>query len=231
VKATPTRRLPGAFFAGVTNAEIGRRLKIGRTSARWRAPRKELHSLHVAACGIWRKIQHMNRMALVLAVFVSCPIFAQQDAQRPRLAVSVRSAKTTYRITEKIQLEIQVSNVGQNTLLINRHPGWGVGRIDIRVFDSNGKEVVTSFLADEVPPLPKADDFLELGPNEFFGVRVEEPITHFVNSAGMYEMIVDYTSPLPEKWIRENVKLPSSPLWGRERGTIESSRIKILVEK
>jgi hypothetical protein len=139
--------------------------------------------------------------------------------------------ETTYRISEKIQLEIQLSNVGESAFVINRHLSWGVGRTDIQVFDSNGKEVFTTFLADEVPPMPKQDDFFELGRNEFFGVRVEEPITHFFNTPGIYEVVVDYTSTDSEQWTRENVKLPNVPSWGQERGTVESSRIKIAVEK
>jgi len=173
----------------------------------------------------------MHRLTLVLTVFLSCPILAQQDGQKPRLAVLVRSSKATYRISERIQLEVQLSNVGQNAFVINRHLSWGVGRTDIRVFDSNGKEVFTSFLADEVPRMPKVDDFFELGPNEFFGVSVEEPMTHFVNTPAVYEFVVDYTSTDSLEWTRENVKLPNAPLWGRECGTIESSRIKITVEK
>jgi len=99
------------------------------------------------------------------------------------------------------------------------------------VFDSIGKEVFTTFLADEVPLPPRESDFLELGRDEFFGVRVEEPLAHFVNTPGTYELVVDYTSPDSEQWTRENVKLPDGPLWARERGTIESSRIRITVEK
>jgi len=33
-------------------------------------------------------------------------------------------------------------------------------------------------------------DFVELDPNQFFGVYLEEPITDFVNSPGTYEFVV-----------------------------------------
>jgi hypothetical protein len=147
------------------------------------------------------------------------------------LAVSIRSPKPSYGIKEKLSLEIQFENVGNESLLIWRAWAWGVGRTDVRVFDSNGKDVFTSFLADQLPQMPRMEDFIELKPKEFFGVRLTEDTTHFVNTAGTYDFVVEYTVPLSEREIRKYVKLPDVPVWGYERGKIASNKIRIDVSK
>jgi hypothetical protein len=143
------------------------------------------------------------------------------------LAVSIRSVKPSYRIKEKLGIEVQLENVGNQPLLLWRSWAWGVGRTDVRVIDSNGKDVTTSFLADQLPPMPRKEDFIELKPNEFFGIRLTEDATHFVNAPGTYDFAVKYTVPLTEQDIRKDTRLPDLPVWGRERGTIASSRIRI----
>ncbi|MBZ5663164.1 MAG: hypothetical protein LAO30_01035 [Acidobacteriia bacterium] len=172
--------------------------------------------------------------ALVLGAAVSPALKlaeGQEQPVKPTLSVSVRSAKLSYGIKEKFQLQIQVENLGGESLLVWRHVGWGVGRMDVRVFDSNGKEVFTTFLADEVPPMPREDDFIVLEGGEFFGNRVSEDATHFVNTPGTYDIFVEYTSSLPEQYLRKNLRLPNLPLWSRERGTIASNKIRIEVTK
>jgi hypothetical protein len=151
---------------------------------------------------------------------------AQQPAA-PALSVSVRSTESSYYIKGNIRLEIQIENVGSESLLVWRHPGWGVGRINVRVFDSSGKEVFTTFLADEIPPPPRENDFIVLEGGEFFGTHLSEVATHFVNTPGAYDIFVEYTSPLPEEYLRKSIQLPHLPLWSRERGTIVSNRVRI----
>jgi hypothetical protein len=152
---------------------------------------------------------------------------AQKQSSKPMLSVAVRSAKTSYSIKENINLEIQLENVGTESLLLHRNLGWGVGRTDVRVLDNDGKEVNTTFLADEIPPPPRDKDFIELRPNDFFGVRLTESAKHFVNTPGTYDFFVEYTSIVAEEWVRKNVKLPPHPVWSRERGTIVSNKLRI----
>jgi hypothetical protein len=172
--------------------------------------------------------------ALLLAVAVSSSLSsgkAQKQSARPMLSVSVRSVKTSYSIKENICLEIQLENVGTKPLVLYRNWGWGVGRTDVIVLDSHGKEVNTTVLADEIPPLPEDKDFMELKPNEFFGIRLIESATHFVNTPGTYDFLVEYTNIVSEEWAHENVKLPPLSLWSRERGTIVSDKVKIDITK
>ena len=171
----------------------------------------------------------MCRFIFPLLVLLACPL-ATAQATNPelKLSVTLRSMRTTYRVTEDIQLEVQLTNTGHRSFLLRRQLGWGYGRTDIRVFDSKGKEVFTTVLADELPPPPVEEDFLKLDPHQFFGVQLQEPIRNFVNAPGTYESEVDYTSHLSEDWAQDHMKLPM-PFWSRERGTIESDHVTIVV--
>jgi len=64
---------------------------------------------------------------------------------------------------------------------------------------------------------------------QFVGTHVEEPVTHFVNKPGVYELVVEYTSYLSEQYAREAMKMPDATFWSRERGSVLSNRIKVTV--
>lgn len=66
-------------------------------------------------------------------------------------------------------------------------------------------------------------------PNEFFGIALNESATHFVNTPGMYDVFVEYTSMVTEEWAHKYVRLPRLPLWSRESGTTVSNKIRIEV--
>ena len=176
----------------------------------------------------------VSGLFVLFAVCLGSWLSSAQDRNRgakPTLSISIRSSAASYSIKGKLRLEIQLENSGDEPLLVWRSWGWGVGRTNVRVLDGDGKEVFTSFLADEIPPPPHSADFLELKPKEFFGVQLSEDATHFVNTPGKYEIMVEYTAPLTEEYIRKSVRLPDFPLWGRERGTIVSNKIGVEVLK
>src|ERR1700737_2566881 len=102
----------------------------------------------------------------------------QKELIKPALSVSIRSARSTYSIKENLRLEIQLENVGGESVLVCRNWAWGFGRTDVRVLDSNGKDIFTTFLAEELPPPPGVEDFLELRSGEFFGIRLNESAAH-----------------------------------------------------
>jgi hypothetical protein len=145
----------------------------------------------------------MPKTLISSVLFVLSAIAAVLSAQenkelaKPALSVSVRSAEPSYSIKKNICLEIQLENVGKEPLLLFRSWGWGVARTNIRVFGVDGKEVVTTFLADQIPP-PTEADFIQLQPNEFFGIRLDESATHFVNAPGSYTVLVEYKSTVSD---------------------------------
>jgi hypothetical protein len=147
------------------------------------------------------------------------------------LKVTLRSGASSFSIKGTLQLEILRENVSGQTLIVPRWWGWGGGRTNVWVYDSNGKEVTTSSLADELPPPPQPWDFVVLDSGQFVGTRVEDPATHFVNRPGVYELVVEYTSYLSEQYARGAMKMPDDPFWSRERGPVLSNRVKVTITK
>jgi len=167
---------------------------------------------------------------LLLSLAMVYPAFTQETANK-MLKVSLRSESPSCNINGDLQLEITRENVGAPDLIVPRWWGWGGGRTNIWVYDDKGKEVVTTFLADEPPPPPKLWDFILLDRGEFVGTRVNEPVKHFVSKPGVYELVVEYASYLSEQDAREVMKMPDAPFWSRERGSLLSNRIKVIVTK
>jgi hypothetical protein len=97
----------------------------------------------------------------------------------PKLGITLRTDQESYSLHSKIQLVIVRENQGDQDLLVPREWGWGVMRTNIRVFGAQGKEVRTSFLADELPPPPQSWDFILLEAGQFVGTRVKESVRAF----------------------------------------------------
>jgi hypothetical protein len=110
-----------------------------------------------------RKLLFMKRLGwlLLLSVVTIRPAFAQDTAVK-MLEVTLRSRSSSCRISDNLELEIIRENVGSHDLVVPRSLAWGGGRTNIWVYDDKGKEVVTTFLADELPPPPQAWDFVVL---------------------------------------------------------------------
>lgn len=167
---------------------------------------------------------------ILLSVATLLPALAQETGQR-MLKVTLRSGASSFSIKGNMQLEILRENVSGQTLIVPRWWGWGGGRTNVWVYDSNGKEVTTSFLADELPPPPQPWDFVVLNSGQFVGTRVQDPVTHFVNRPGVYELVVEYISYLSEQYARGAMKMPDDPFWSRERGPVLSNRVKVTITK
>jgi len=172
----------------------------------------------------------MKRLALLVAVALATVLPAgAQDTPDKMLKVTLRIESTSCTVLGNIKLELLRENGGSHDLIVPRWWGWGSGRTNIRVFDAGGKEVATTFLADELPPPPQPWDFVVLDSGQFLGTRVDEPVKHFVNKPGNYEFVVEYASYLSEQYAREVMKMPDAPFWSRERGPLLSNRIKVTV--
>ena len=167
-------------------------------------------------------------LLVLLSIGLLVPVLAEENGHKI-LKVTLRSDVSTCSINGNLQLEILRENISSQSLIVPRWLAWGGGRTNIWVYDANGKEVTTSFLADELPPPPQPWDFVVLDGAEFVGVHMEEPVTHFVNKPGVYELVVEYTSYLSEQYAREAMKMPDATFWSRERGSVLSNRIKVTV--
>ena len=166
----------------------------------------------------------------MLSIAIVYPAFSQETASK-MLKVTLRSETRSCSINDDLHLEVIRENVGTHELIVPLWWAWGGDRTNIWVYDDKGKEVVTTFLADELLPPPQPWDFILLDGGEFVGTRVNEPVKHFVNKPGVYELAVEYTSYLSEQYAREVMKMPDAPFWSRERGSLLSNRIKVIVTK
>lgn len=167
-------------------------------------------------------------LAVLFVIGVNAMVFSAQERKERTLSVSVRSIEKAYSIKGNIHLEIQLENVGSESVLVPRNWDWGVGRTDVQVYDVNGKQVFTNFIAEEFR-MPREEDFIELKPSEFFGIHLTDRATHFVNSAGGYHFLVEYNSDVSEKWAQKYLRLPRLPLWSSERGAIVSNKVRVEV--
>lgn len=156
----------------------------------------------------------------------------QKELVKPRLSVMIQSAKSSYRITENIDFEIRLENVGQESLLVCRWLGWGPAHTELRIIDSNGKDVCTAVLADDAGgPTPRDNDFVKLQPGKSFTSALSGIATDFVNTPGSCTVFLEYRSPVSEDWAQQYLHLAKLPLWSSERGTVASNKIRIEVIK
>jgi hypothetical protein len=146
-----------------------------------------------------------------------------------KLSVRLRPDGASFSLHGNTRLEIIRENTGTSPLLVCRQWGWGIGRTEVHVLDATGNEVHMDFTADELPPPPQPYDFVLLSPGDFLGTRLDEPVKDFVIKPGDYEVFVRYTSYLSESYAREAMKMPDKPFWSRDRGAVDSNRIRLHV--
>jgi hypothetical protein len=174
--------------------------------------------------------KRINIVVFLLLLMGVSLAYSQTQKTNPKLEVSIRSQKITYSLKEDLQLEIQLTNTGTDSLFIDGGLFFDDGRLNLWIFDEKGKQVYPALPRDLLPPPPpNKRNFLELHTDEFFGLRINDPMKNLVNSPGTYEIVVDYMSFIPEDWARKYLRLPIAKLWTLERGKVTSNRIRITV--
>ena len=169
-----------------------------------------------------------RKIAIALLLAWTSFAFAQKQSPKPKLALQIRTNKPTCRMTEGLKLDLEFVNLGSDSILLFRQLGSGVGRLNLRVFDERGNEVVPQFLADELPPPPRdKSDFERIGKNERFRTQLSDSFQNVLNRPGVYDLVVEYTSTIGEDWARRYLRLPVKQLWTRECRTTVSNRIRI----
>ena len=166
---------------------------------------------------------------VLIALMISVAQGLRSDSADAKLSIRLRPDGAAFSLHGSTDLEIIRENTGASPLLVCRQWGWGIGRTEVHVLDATGSEVHTDFMADELPPPPQPYDFVLLSPGDFVGTRLDEPAKNFVTKPGDYEVFVRYTSYLSESYAREVLKMPDKPFWSRERGAIDSNKIKVHV--
>jgi hypothetical protein len=142
---------------------------------------------------------------------------ALHETDTTRLQLTVRTDKQTYSIKSEMLLEVQLTNVGRDTVYVYRwNLCWGQGpALNMRVKDAEGRDVYTSILWDCIPPPPKPGEpsqFIRLEPSNFYGLRNEIKLRQIVNKPGKYQLTIQIGSfPSPE--FLKDAGFPNLPYW------------------
>jgi hypothetical protein len=158
--------------------------------------------------------------------------FSQAPRPSPGLKLSIKSEKASYGMGGAVQMELEFLNTGERPVLWYRELGAGIGRTNIRVLDEHGRDVVTEFLADELPPPPRpgsTEGFVEIKKGESCKSPLTVSLKELVNRPGTYEVFIEYTSTISKAWAQRYLRLPVDRIWTRDRGMIVSNHIRITV--
>ena len=157
----------------------------------------------------------LSFMSLVQTPQPAGPAPHETDARR--LQLTVRTDRQAYSIKGTMLMEVQLTNVGEDTLYVYRWDlCWGQGlALNMRVKDSEGRDVHTTILWDCIPPPPKPDEpsqFIRLEPSNFYGLRDEIKLREIVNKPGKYQLIIQIGSSLSPEFLKD-AGFPNLPYW------------------
>ncbi len=174
-----------------------------------------------------------------LALGQSKPPHAQAPSKQAAvpLQLSVRIDRQTYRMSDSMKMETQITNIGNDDVyLYDWNLCWNFARwLKMMVFDSKGAYVHTHFLVDCVPPPPRPGDvyqFIKLEPGRFYGIADESPIRDMVNEPGEYDLDVSYESCMPAELVSEffsHDPISKLPLWTMEKPILKANRVHFRV--
>jgi len=173
----------------------------------------------------------------VVAATEQAPVAKRVDEAAPPLRLSVRVDQQSYRMSDTMMLETQLTNVSSNAVFLNEWDlCWNFARgLVLHVMDAKGSEVRTDFFADCVPPPPRAGDvyqFVKIDGGRFYGCASQFVIHDIVNKPGAYDLDVSFESSISAKWVSEflrNDPISKLPLWTMEKPTLKAPRLHINV--
>ena len=119
-----------------------------------------------------------------------------------KMALTVRASQQSYRMDDKVPLEVQLTNAGAGTLFLFDDVCWNPGNVlTMHVFTADGKEVSgkSDYLRDCLPPPPRRNDispFIRLEPRTFYGVVADFTARELVPNPGDYDIVVRYEAAL-----------------------------------
>ena len=156
----------------------------------------------------------------------------------PALQLTVRTDQKTYRMSDKVRMEAQLLNTGNEDVYIWEWDlCWNFARgLSMYLTTVDGTPVRGDFLFDCVPPPPKEGNvysFIKLEPGRFYGIADEFKVTDVVSKPGEYDISVTYTSSLSRSFIKEFLKhdpISTLPLWTMEQPAIKAPKVRIVVQ-
>jgi hypothetical protein len=178
---------------------------------------------------------------LIIAAMTSAVVAQVNKAEKPatpKLELTVRTDQQTYRMSEKIRMETQLLNAGNEDVYIwNWDLCWNPARgLSMYLTTPDGSSVHGDFLFDCVPPPPKEGnvyDFIKLEPGRFYGVADEIKVTDVASKPGEYDVNVTYNSFASRSFIKEFLRhdpISKLPVWTMEQPTITAPRVHIVIK-
>lgn len=185
----------------------------------------------------------MRKLVLIYVALAAMAASAGQSNKGPTsdppvLRLVVRADRQTYRMSDKIKMEIQLLNVGNEDVYIwDWDLCWNPARgMSMYVTTPDGVAVHGNLLFDCVPPPPSEGHvyaFIKLEPGRFYGIADEINVTDVVSKPGRYNIVVTYNSFLSRSFIKKflsNDPIANLPVWTMEQPAIKAFRLHIVVQ-
>ncbi len=185
-----------------------------------------------------RKVLLVFLIIATMTLAVAAQVNKAEKLAAPALELAVRTDQQTYRMSDKIRMETQLLNAGNEDVYIWEwdlcwNPARGLSKY---LTAKDGSPVHGDLLLDCVPPPPREGyvyAFIKLEPGRFYGVADEIKVTDVVSKPGEYDISVTYSSFISRSSIKEFLKIdPISklPVWTMEQPTITAPRVHIVVK-
>jgi hypothetical protein len=184
-------------------------------------------------------VQRLVFACLIVAALTSSAAAqakATKTASAP-LVLTIRTDHEAYRMSDKIRLETQLLNAGNDDVYIWEWDlCWNFARgLSMQFVKPDGTPVDGDFLFDCVPPPPKEGNvyaFIKLEPGRFYGLVDEIKVTDVVKRPGEYDINVTYGSSISRSFIKEFLKndpISTLPVWTMEEPTLKASRVHVII--
>ena len=163
---------------------------------------------------------------LAVSPALSTQLPAESGGHRhPQLTLTVRAKRQVYRLSEKVEFESRLTNIGKEDVYLfdDVCSGFADG-LSLSVYDSQGKEVprvsdaFSGFFPDCIPPPPKPRDmssFLRLPIGHFYGHTISFKIQDFAKKPGEYDFVFEYHPIISASLLAES-GFPDVSFWSSE---------------
>ena len=146
---------------------------------------------------------------LIVATMAPCAAAQAKKAEKTTsapLVLSVRTDRKIYRMSDKIRMETQLLNEGNEDAYIYEWDlCWNFARgLSMRWSTHDDQPVQGGFLLDCVPPPPKEGNvyaLIRLQPGRFYGLADELKVRDVVNKPGEYNLTVTFGSSISNGFI------------------------------
>lgn len=177
-------------------------------------------------------------LACLIAAAMTSALARVNKADKPALQLTVRTDHHTYRMSDKVRMETQLLNTGNEDVYIWEWDlRWNFARrLSMYLTTPDGTAVQGDFLFDCVPPPQKEGNvyaFVKLEPGRFYGITDEIKMTDVVSKPGEYDLSVTYNSSISRSFLKEILKhdaISTLSVWTMEQPAIKAPKVRIIIK-